>query len=355
MNAFDKARDQLDNMEGALTPGLIDLCRPRRYLPPPGYPHPRYHGALMGGRLESIIMVQPRLNKTQCDFLMTDWLLIENNVPFYAVGQDFISDLMLTDPPEGLRLSDLQWPHEALAVLLPFEFQMAYFGRIVPYVQMARYRGALRHPPACLRRLLPYGDFELGFNEKPDPNSIKGVTIGAEASPVTNTFLAGGSVFFEGIKALPGSNVVDYGGSSSMDATIQEFFRDAQFFDSTTWTDPEITPEEDIVLTNKIMAVAIQLLFAVSQLPETVEPALCLRPHREKKGGKVVKEALWQPPWLGRRYRSERQAALGGHHASPHLHPRRGHWRLQPHGPKLSLRTWKFIRPCMVGGHSPES
>ncbi len=38
----------------------------------------------------------------------------------------------------------------------------------------------------------------------------------------------------------------------------------------------------------------------------------------------------------------------GGSHASPRPHWRKGYFRMQPHGPKMSLRRMRFIKPVMV-------
>jgi len=81
---------------------------------------------------------------------------------------------------------------------------------------------------------------------------------------------------------------------------------------------------------------------------ELLSPTVCERKEKVRHGH-LVKEALWKPAWFGEHYAIRREASLGGTHASPRLHFRRGHFTNQPYGPKSTLRKKLWIDPILVG------
>lgn len=70
-----------------------------------------------------------------------------------------------------------------------------------------------------------------------------------------------------------------------------------------------------------------------------------------QRGAKASRRTVivQQVPLIGAGYRPERHD-LGGTHASPHAHWRRGHFRNQVHGPKRALRKLRWIEPIFVAG-----
>jgi hypothetical protein len=99
---------------------------------------------------------------------------------------------------------------------------------------------------------------------------------------------------------------------------------------------------------SRFVAEAAHYLFGTLLLmlnkPEFVEPGVSRR--KMTRNGVPI----WSPNIIGRHYRLKREGmGVGdGTHASPRAHWRRGHWRDQVHGPKLSLRKQMWIEPVFV-------
>jgi hypothetical protein len=335
-------------------PDLMKLCYPRRYVPPQGYPHPKFHAALIAAQLVAFSERQIQLDKTNIDCTLAAWSVIESGSPVYCVAEEFITALMMSDPPPDLKFADLLWPHNGFTVLLPERFQLSYFGHEVPYVEIARCPLGMHKAPPLIRKVIPQPG-AIGYNPGPDGAVYDMHGIPHYCSDIDVKYNA--FVCCAGI--MCGDKPIEYAGSWPMDETVQQFFQDASFKDFTYANergllapDAVIGTDEDLKIMHNLIALCTQLLFAMGQLPEHVEPdATCIRPYKEKKGGKVVKEALYTPPWIGKRYRYVRAEAKAtvGTHASPRVHPRRGHWRYQAYGPMFSQRKWKFIDPIIVG------
>ena len=103
---------------------------------------------------------------------------------------------------------------------------------------------------------------------------------------------------------------------------------------------------EDKLFSKKMVRLAITLVMLMSARPALVETPTKNGPPAT--AGKASRK-LAAPNWVGRTYRSARSESAGGTHASPHVHWRRGHWRHQAHGPKLSLRKDLWIEPMIIG------
>lgn len=318
------------------SPEFWKLICPRRYVPPPGYFGNRVHSISMAAHLVAN-EEHAELNKVLVDCLLTDWKLIELGVPTYYLAPAFAEDLMMTEPPKDMILKDLLWAHDAMVFMLPESFQQSYFGRVVPFITICKTKTGKQAPPAILdkhcRQALGLG---LGYS------GGHGV-------------IASASVFF-------GDFGIDYSASYSEDDPLSRVFNDQVFHDDTqTWIKKgiqaqgiEVTEEEDIRTCQKIMALAVQLVIAMSELPEhlAVGPSN-QRPERTARDGSIKKEGLWVARMFGGTYTTDRPESPGnGTHASPRLHRRRGHWRREmgfkdlPEGVKPKM-TW--IKPMWIG------
>lgn len=93
---------------------------------------------------------------------------------------------------------------------------------------------------------------------------------------------------------------------------------------------------------SKMVYLAVSAAMAMTSRPALVESGLCTRSEkRHSKTGKLEREALWSPNFVGRSYR---RVPLGGTHASPRAHWRCGHWTKQHYGPRpwTSETPWKL-------------
>ena len=112
----------------------------------------------------------------------------------------------------------------------------------------------------------------------------------------------------------------------------------------------------------RVVSMALQLLLILQEEPRLMEEQKLLVPPVVVGKGehkKTLRPSLFEPRWIGKHYRIPREQKNGdGHHASPILHWRCGHWRSQRWG--LGRRDVKtiWIEPTMVNadsGKEPEA
>lgn len=313
-------------------PELFRLLSPRRYVPPTGYTNPVLTTSILVAHSTFLTMPRGEITKSMVDCSLIAWKLVEEGMPTYFVGRDFVEALTCTEPPADMLLNEIEWPFEAIQFFLPESWAMEYFGRAVPFVSVARQPTGNIEPPRCVAQLLPHCR-SCGIELPPD--SYDGDKT---------AFLAEAPVLF-------GDKPVDYAASWSMNQTVKSLLHESVFKDYTDLDGNPIikdgSPEEDLSLIHKIDALAVWLLLSMQCSPEHIEAPQLVRPAKVKRG-MLVKDELWAPRWLGRRYTWEREP-LGGTHASPRLHRKRGHMKHVVHGPQRTLRTLKWIKPYWVG------
>ena len=99
----------------------------------------------------------------------------------------------------------------------------------------------------------------------------------------------------------------------------------------------------DTEFLEEVGVVALGTLLAISARPQLLEPAKRLKVVKAREGTKE----FWTPNVVGRAYR-ERRESLGGTHASPRMHWRRGHFRQQHFGIGRKEVKTIWIEPCLV-------
>jgi len=313
------------------------LVYPRRYVPPQGYANPRWNSALLEVYMH--FMDNPHPNKVEVDCILCAWQILKNLVPTFFVGQDFAESLVQTEPPENLTIRELQWPFDGMCFMLPEKFQMDYLGVHVPFVRMALQETGPQPAPERVKKFYPWAP-----------------TFGISADAY------GEKAFIITFTAMYDDKPVDYSGSFSDLDTLHKMMTDQRYQDFCV--DPESAKEmeivaqtntvEDMKLIKKVIALCGHLLLAMNAVPEQIEHEFMLRPPK-LRNGVVVKSELWSPNFIGRKYTWLRESgASQGTHASPRLHPRRGHWRHQPIGPRFEDKSKRqskviWIRPMLVG------
>jgi hypothetical protein len=101
--------------------------------------------------------------------------------------------------------------------------------------------------------------------------------------------------------------------------------------------------EGDAEFLAKMPHIVFNLLFAMAARPEYVEMGRKLGNHKKYRGD------IWTPNVIGRKYATKRPDNYEpGHHASPRMHWRRGHFRQQPYGPQRSERRIIWLEPTLV-------
>lgn len=104
----------------------------------------------------------------------------------------------------------------------------------------------------------------------------------------------------------------------------------------------------DTLAPRAIAQVAVNTSIVITTLPQLLEESEPLGKNR--KGGKGGKKRpqLLSARWVGKSYKYPHRDTPGGKHASPHMHYRRGHWRMQRYGAgrKAAKRIW--IEPTII-------
>lgn len=322
-----------------LNPQQWDLVYPRQYAKQPGYFNPRLNSGFMAIYLE--FMRHPAPNKVEIDCILSTWKLCENMVPTFFVGQEFAEALVCTQPPENMVLRDLEWPFDGMSFVLPEAFQRSYFGALVPFVRVARVSAELHRPPAAIQKAY---NTTRGFG-------LADSDYGEMAVIITATVMEHG-------------RPVDYSGSfrdtdplgkMMSDRTYQEFYKEKEQAMNLRVTDLEAN-EASLTMLKKIISLVGHLMLAMNAVPEQIEVPTVVFPVKEKVQRRTaMKNWVWHPHYLGRDYRWQRENVEGGGtHASPRLHPRIGHWRHQPIGPRVEDRSQRqkkviWIKPTLVG------
>ena len=317
---FDEAISAIKRTNRA----LWNLCHPRRYAPPLDYANPEYNSAYVASSIEIGRRVE-NLNKTQIDCILSSWAITSSGCPVIFVKQDLLESLVVTDPPEAMQMTELNWPFEGMTFVLPRIFYRQAFRRDVPFINLARMANGRQSAPPEVNRVCP-GALSVGIDHP-----------------------GGYGWFVTGMIGDTPEKWFDFSGSYHMDWSVRETLTNATFSDFTR--SGKAFDDCDKETIHRMTAIAIHLLMVMNSIPEWLEVESQSRKERRDKHGIVTQEALWHPRFLGRNYQWHREhgESLGGTHASPRLHPRRGHWRNQPHGKQLALRKLIWIRPVMVG------
>lgn len=314
-------------------PALWHLVHPRRLAHPQGYTRTTINSAMMSVHLE--FMDSPHPNKVEIDTILSTWQICKSLVPTIFVGKEFSESLVNTEPPDNLIIRDLQWPHEGMVFVLHDDFMWKYFQRAVPFIRVATHPTGRHRAPEMVRKLYPNAP-EFGISETSFDKSC---------------FIVTATVMF-------GDKPVDYSASFPDNEPIGAMMNDPQYqnfcVDDKSLKDlgmEEAVAIEDRKLLKKIIALAAHLLLAMNAVPEQIEAPHIQWPERERVRARTPEiDWVWHPQFLGRTYQWQRERAdHGGTHASPRLHPRRGHWRYQPHGPGRKEKKVIWIRPMLIG------
>jgi len=104
--------------------------------------------------------------------------------------------------------------------------------------------------------------------------------------------------------------------------------------------------EQDKEFLDGLGVIVFGTLLALTARPELLTAAKPIRRVRKKNRPPVE---WWSPVLIGKDYRLSGDKSGTGTHASPRLHWRRGHFRMQVHGPRRSFRKQIWIEPTLVG------
>lgn len=270
--------------------------------------HAKAHAATT---LEAFVLgLVPEHDKVQGAVIGTLLKLRKYFFPTYFVGYDFIEAMYRSKLPD-LTPADIMMPFPAMIIGLPVKFSLNVFGRHVPYLYIAH----------------------IGVGQE---------RLGNSATVSEREKLAVSAVVYE--EDIDGGPVSYYAGCA-FDQKFSEFDAETSPF-MLFYGDAK---PDDKKITQLLMAIAVKCIMAAGARPELIINDEAIIQHARVKKGKQKPE-LWAPRWIGRDYKIIRVKGppLGGTHASPIAHFRAGHFRMQYHGPKKSLKKQIFIDPVLV-------
>lgn len=335
-NNYDETYSMLIESRNMLQryPDKWGLVYPRKYSTPKGYINTSLNSGLMAIHLE--FMYARQINKVEIDCILSTWSICKSLVPTFFVGKEFAEALVCTEPPSNLVIRDLQWPFDGMVFVLHEDFVRKYFNAAVPYIRVARHPTGKQKAPVCVQKLYPMCP-EFGISE---------TSFDQMCFIVTATVMVGDKPI-DYSASFPDSESV---GAMMEDNAYQNFCVDQETAMELGYTEPNST-EDDLNLLKKIISLAAHLLLAMNAVPEQIDNPSVQWPHREKlQRTTPEKDWVWHPRFIGREYRWQRERVDGGGtHASPRLHPRRGHWRHQPHGPGRKEKKVIWIKPMLIG------
>lgn len=232
-----------------------------------------------------------------------------------GVNQFFVSPKLMeavrqTDPPAGIDFGDFKMPYEAIVFQLP-KGGIQFRGEDCSYIGIARIpagKGTLLTPLTKMNldmerpRFIFTATFrglQCHFGVGGDPGAIKKIVDGGiDILAYTNEV--------SGCNVKPNGRITD-----------------------------------DVVLVNDIIRTSLNLILAMEVQPALVERGRRVTQHRKERSREI-----WEPNFVGRKYRTILKAgAEAGTHASPRMHWRRGHFRRQG----LGRRKSPFVCRCSHG------
>lgn len=275
---------------------------PRRYQVPNGYLSPsRLTDDLTSnvwwfikrsktGKLDLDTPLSPGDNITLSTIYSVGQLQ-KSGSPVYFVGKELLESIDHADLPDSFKIDAIPWPADGFLLMLPSN-----------YFKVGRF---------SVNYLL--------ITAHPAGNGYKSF-IRVTSLPTTDEF-----------ERMRKSNPLYSGGH----CIISQIERDSIFAEFKEKSASSGTQEEESrEIADRAVELALKLVLLMSARPQYVETFQnrVARPEK-RKGGKVILEALWTPNFIGRNYERvrERVAHQGG---TVRAHIRRGHWRMQPHGPR---------------------
>jgi hypothetical protein len=296
-------REKVEMVEQAL-PKVFSQYYPRKYAAAGGYTSPKIPAAALTATQVAAESCHAYFGSAHSDIdpvlnnmATMGQALREHWMPIYWVGRDLAQSALATEPPESLRPSDLSMPLDAILFLLPEKTLLTPTGADASWVTICKAETHNGHSALAIGTSSLEDDVSYTAHLKHDE------TLSAHETRPTGEFHPVGGKVAE-------------------------------------------LNSEDTGFSRKMVRLAITLVMLMTARPALVETPTKAGPPPTT--GKAARK-LAAPNWIGRTYRSARSESAGGTHASPHVHWRRGHWRHQAHGPKLSLRKDLWIEPMIIG------
>jgi len=259
--------------------------------------------------------------------------LIDKQMPMFFIAPELLQAVMMTDFDDDIDWTQMKLPYEHGVFILP--------------------RGGFRHPTDGDVHMILWSRNQGGASYPPPVPGIPTIEIQNTAF-VTTALCPEKGIWYDAClnaahrPTLKLRNLFYRGPEDPAPTLTKGSAQD------------EDLAEEDAPFCDSLGVIVFGTLLAMNARPELVERSQLLK-RVPAKGDKPVRE-FWSPNVIGRKYKAKREipkvragkfvfpAKESGHHASPRLHWRRGHFRNQAYGPERRLRKVIWLEPCLIGG-----
>lgn len=300
MDSFDHIASQVDID--------VDAVCPRKYHTPDGFVAVRTHASVlavvdvMGDRAAAHQAYSENFTEAKNATLVAAVFekLRQFDYQYMWLAKDLAEALMMTTPPENTILADVPWPFPAFTVMLPH-----------------------------------------GLMPTPEGGMMAWVNIGHLVGQSTVTRQRETRLTFTAASFTADGVEVDWFGHFNAADDIKQVLG-LPFAESELFTDFKCVGDAEIP--NQILRLLVNMAYYMTTSVDAVDQSIIGGTKKKARGGK---EAWWTPRWVGQRYKRP-TVNLGGSHASPRAHWRRGHMKAVRHGEGRQQSRIVWIQPTLV-------
>lgn len=258
--------------------------------------------------------------------------LLDQDVPTLFIAPELLQALYLTDLPVEEDWTRIHLPYEAAVFVFP--------------------RGALKHPAGYEIEGIIYARLKKGERLSWPQTDIAGWPTVMELNDrfVVATYVP--SLFQAFTQNLTG-DIMPF--IPQHPEQIEGYLLEGVNL-TNIFGDQDILrlEENEKAMMNQLTALVFSILLYMLARPEEVAQGAIVRRVKPRQGNARPRE-FWTPNIVGFRYQKRAtttgetgETAGTGRSVRPHW--RRGHFRMQPHGPQRSARRVIWIEPTFVGG-----
>lgn len=245
--------------------------------------------------------------------------LIASQAPVYWVSEKLLESILETELPQQVVIDHLQRSIRFATIILPKDKVYTPDNEEITYLSFEHYLTGDEVPA------ITTGKISITV-QRPDSNGVMFFSITKE-----------GTAYASNIE-------LSY-----------ETPKDSEFnlSDSLSKLDSENNPKEaEQQFLETLRNIVLQSLLIMQSRPNLLEMGQPVGFGGVTKSGKTsLLNQLLNPNWIGRNYQPPRvRVDLGGTHASPRTHWRRGHTRLVAYGKGRTERRPHWIEPVLVNG-----
>jgi hypothetical protein len=314
-------------------PGMIRAFYPRIYEHTGRYHSPRSMAVMIANVVAEMLRYGYHRSATAYRLMMPGLAYMkEHRMPQFFLAPDLLEAVLRTDFDNDIDWLDLDLPFESGMLMLP--------------------KGALVHPKDGEIAMIMWARLKRGDQPSPWPG-VPGSTLPYDAfvllGACPDTMIWYDSILTSERRRTMRLNNLFYRAPGQPVPAVQK----------SNLLDSDLT-EEDSEFVEKMGVILFGTLLAMNARPQLVE-----RGKLVKRVGKAEQaREFWTPNVIGAKYKIKREVARvvdgafatsqreSGAHASPRMHWRRGHHRMQPIGPGRKQRKEIWIEPCLIGAEA---